>query len=148
MKTIGHHTTSGEGDLFEVRDKAPFISSGGPMDWMGKGYYFWDNDDEAAHYWGKSHYKNNYYIFKSELELNSIDFFDLVGNREHMIFMTKAFQRFSKFKKPEERWSLRKMFDLLRDLNTKPNTLGIFPYKVARCIDCINNGGNKVLIVE
>ncbi len=139
--TTGHHTTKSDGDINRVRQLAPFISSGGYRDWLGKGYYFWDNDIQAAHYWGKSHYNSKYYIFKVELSIKTNTVMDLVGNREHMIDMQNYFVDLKKFKKDSEKWTIRLMLDLLRRLNNLPLYKGIFPFKAVRCIDSTSKYG-------
>jgi hypothetical protein len=51
--------------------------------WLGCGYYFWDSNLEAAHWWGKD-YKDGYVICRSQYDYDSLDYLDLVGNTEHL----------------------------------------------------------------
>lgn len=51
--------------------------------WLGKGHYFWDSEIADAHWWGQLHYHDNYVIYQSEYDYDSLEYFDLLGNTEH-----------------------------------------------------------------
>ncbi len=53
--------------------------------WLGYGYYFWDSSIDRAHWWGKSRYKNNYMICKTEYDKNFhlFDMFDTNHSKEY-----------------------------------------------------------------
>ncbi|MDD2582996.1 MAG: hypothetical protein PHR66_13485, partial [Desulfuromonadaceae bacterium] len=60
MKTIGHHTCSKKNGKAFILENAPFLSeyneTGKVLKFLGTGYYFWDDNIEMAHNWGRSHF--------------------------------------------------------------------------------------------
>ena len=89
MKTKGHHTCLFNGDQESVKKNSPFLAehkpNEGKVQFLGTGYYFWDNNLELAKIWGKSHYGGKYAIIEVDFDLNSDINYDLVGNRSHQI---------------------------------------------------------------
>lgn len=63
---------------------------------LGEGYYFWDDNIERAHKWGNVHYKGHYLIMELPLKLEGDDFLDLVGSREDLRGFCKVFSRIRK----------------------------------------------------
>lgn len=57
---------------------------------LGSGYYFWDNNIERAHKWGQQHYNGKYKILELPLELKGDHFLDLVGSREDIMTLVNA----------------------------------------------------------
>lgn len=53
---------------------------------LGEGYYFWDNNIGRAHRWGKNHCNNRYLILEGDFVLSGDSFLDLVGSREDLMF--------------------------------------------------------------
>lgn len=102
----------------------------------GEGYYFWDNNIEAARWWGKIKYTNRrkrFLILSIDLELNYTDnyFFDLVGNMEHLLKLREYVESINQEYEGElSNWNLNNYIELLKKLNThNPN---YFPYKIIR----------------
>ncbi len=58
--------------------------------WLGHGHYFWDSFVDDAHWWGHAHYHGDYSICQSSYDYDSFDFFDLVGNTEHIAAFEKC----------------------------------------------------------
>ena len=58
--------------------------------WLGHGHYFWDSFVDDAHWWGHTHYHGDYSICQSSYDYDSLDFFDLVGNTEHIAAFEKC----------------------------------------------------------
>ena len=63
--------------------------------WLGKGYYFWAQIEDA-HIWGKESQNNNgfYEIYKSEIDETNI--LDTVFNKEHYELWVEQIEIFSK----------------------------------------------------
>lgn len=139
--TKGHHTlklTSESvsqrlvtGPVFSIykRDKKDKIQP-----FVGEGYYFWDDNIEAARWWGDKHYKGRYRVFTIEFRLNydSGVFLDLVGNRAHLILIGSMINKL-KMRLDCEGWKLNQFLDYFRKNDEqKP---GVFPYRVVRFND-------------
>lgn len=63
--------------------------------WLGKAYYFWENEDDAD-FWGIK-FKNRtgkYDIYKAEIPLDNV--LDTVFNREHYYFWVKQIEKAAK----------------------------------------------------
>ena len=84
-KVLLHHTCKQDGGEDYVRENAPFFaedfSQGGKCQFLGSGYYLWEDDIEQAHHWGKVHYNNQYYIVAFECEIDE-DFLLDLNSRE------------------------------------------------------------------
>ena len=55
--------------------------------WLCPGYYFWEASIDVARWWGKRTYHNNrkgYIVCRSTYDYSGDNFFDLVGDTEHM----------------------------------------------------------------
>ena len=65
------------------RDNADYIEANGPFRcerndaWIGKGFYFWEDNIEWAHKWGKKCYGNRYVICQSSYDLDVKNYLDL-----------------------------------------------------------------------
>lgn len=81
-------TQSAEG---EVKD-----SNSNKLQFLGEGYYFWDNNLKRAHRWGKTHYDGKYLIMQIPLELKGNRFIDLVGSREDISIFCESFKEMRK----------------------------------------------------
>ena len=60
---------------------------------LGEGYYFWDDNIKRAHKWGKQHCKGKYLILELPLELKGDRFLDLVGSREDCRIFYEAYKK-------------------------------------------------------
>ncbi|MEO5979522.1 MAG: hypothetical protein ABIS36_16255 [Chryseolinea sp.] len=85
MNTVGYHTVENR-DVDKIDDNAPFISAGSKA-YLGIGYYFWDDDEEWAHWWGEHHCKNEYIICRANLTCAPDRYLDLHGNQAAMRLM-------------------------------------------------------------
>ncbi len=125
-----------------LKDNKPFA---------GDGYYFWENNIEAARWWGNTHIysrkKMGYRIFKYEFEiLYDGTFFDLVGNMEHIIYLGKLIDKikinFSRRGKDIRDWELNQYITHLRNIaKTNPS---IFPYTAIRFNDYKRVKGERI----
>lgn len=136
MKTLGHHTCSTINGKEYVRTHAPFLAGnqrGGKVQFLGTGYYFWDDNIEMAHRWGDLHFKGNYCVLEFELNMPENIFLDLVGNRRHMhIFLAMALKIQSQFKS-SAKMNIGEIIELLKRFST--DNPEIFPYKIIRAVD-------------
>lgn len=66
-----------------LRD-APFKCDIARDPWLGEGYYFWDTFIELAHWWGWKGYFGRYMILQKIIDYSYDDYFDLVGNTDHI----------------------------------------------------------------
>lgn len=76
MKRILFQTLEDRDNIDFVRKHGPFKCSNKGA-FLGEGYYFWDTNEEHAHYWGKSSYNGYYIIGKLEVPYDSSKVFDL-----------------------------------------------------------------------
>lgn len=142
MKTIGHHTCRKDGGEDYVLTESPFLAKHDPnkkkIQFVGSGYYFWDNNIDLAKIWGKSHYDNSYYVVEIDFELTEDNCYDLVGNRKHQIHLMNFIKQFEdETGNNKEHWTLNQCVQLLRELNKHNND--IFPFKFIRAIDLLNH---------
>jgi len=73
LETIGHQTIEDQNNVDEVEKNGPIKAVFKP--YLGDGYYYWDNNIKAAHWWGSNNYGGNYMICESKLELKRPGFF-------------------------------------------------------------------------
>lgn len=146
MKTIGHHTSDNKGGKKYVIENVPFYSAYLPnqnkVPYLGAGYYFWDDNIEMAHIWGKAQYKNNYFIVEGDLKYDDEKIFDLVGNRRHISYFAEILEKFKEKNYNRDNWEIGKFIEFLKDLERNDERyMGIFPFKVIKAID--NSWRNK-----
>lgn len=136
MVTIGHHTCANKNDKTYILQNAPFRSEfnkeRNKIPFLGGGYYFWDNNLEAARYWGENHYKGNYCIYECVLNIDDNKFLDLVGSRDDMIKLRQLIDKFSR-KIGGENLSLGEILEYFKQLNNLDPTF--FDITIVRAID-------------
>lgn len=69
-----YHTTENRDNPDYVEHNAPFKCTHDA--WLGEGYYFWEEFIENAHWWGRTHYKDNYFICRTSCDLDSLNILD------------------------------------------------------------------------
>lgn len=79
---------------------------------LGWGYYFWDSLIQAAHWWGRTHYRDNYIICQSFYDAHSDRYFDLVGDLTHREMLRECADELRKRK--QEDFSLAEVLELLK----------------------------------
>ena len=71
-KVVLHHTCSQDNGEAFVRKNAPFLAKDNPQNrkyqFLGTGYYLWEDDIEQAKRWGEVHYKNSYFVVEFECD--------------------------------------------------------------------------------
>lgn len=133
MKTIGHHTCLNKGGKKFVFRNAPFLATHdentGKNQFLGQGYYFWDNNIEMAKYWGKKHCNGSYFIVETDIVLKEETCFDLVGNRNHMIVLIETLKILAEMKLERSRsWLVFHVIEFLKSID-------VFDYESIRAID-------------
>ena len=73
------------------KDNPDYVEANGPFlcvnkPWLGKGYYFWDNLMERAHWWGEKHYYGNYMICQASANIDDDKYLDLAGKEQLKYF--------------------------------------------------------------
>lgn len=101
---------------------------------LGAGFYFWDNNIKRAHRWGRQHYQNNYLILEIPLDLKGDNFLDLVGSREDLMKFLKAYR---KIKKKFPGLKIGAFFHGMQTM-TK-NGFSAWPYKIIRALNVKSN---------
>jgi hypothetical protein len=134
-ETVGQHACSKKGEKDSVLKNAPFLSKvqEGTNPFLGSGYYYWEENLDMAHYWGKTHYKGNYFIIENTLALEGDKFLDLVGNRKHMKFVKDLTTRLASKGRPA--WNIGTVLEFARRMNEARNNAIKFPFKAVRAID-------------
>ena len=104
-------------------------------EWLGKGYYFWDNNIDDAHWWGNIHYSGSYIITKSAYDYHSTEYLDLVSLREHKEYIQKACFYLEKRAKKlgrEEKITIGKVIEILKksDRNFKFKAIRACPVPI------------------
>lgn len=143
LKTIGHHTCLKDGGEDFVLQKSPFYAEHNPAQgkhqFLGSGYYFWDNNLELSKVWGKNRCGNNYFVIEIDIDLLSENCYDLVGNRNHQIHLMNALKEYEAelgVDKSKE-WTLNQCISFLKELSNVDEQ--IFPYKLVRAVDLLNH---------
>lgn len=138
MLTIGHHTCSNKGGCTYVSQNAPFISYYDEEEektpFLGTGYYFWDNDLKRAHWWGRKHYKGEYCILETDLNISDELFFDLVGSRLHQQMLASLVVKFAYYGFERDNWTIGNFVEFLKEMEMSDYP-GIFKYKAIRAAD-------------
>lgn len=147
--TKGHHTCKTCVNDTVAKNQAPFKSVYnkrlGTEPFLGEGYYFWDDNIEAAQWWGSTHYKGNYTILEYDFTLSGDCFLDLVGSRQDIKLLLKLRQVLVEQGFREEDLSVSKCIGLLKEIEQKEP--GVFPYTIIRAMD-INCKQNRIKFVN
>lgn len=145
LVTVGHHVCR-KGTKAYLQKNAPFRSVSGKNDsalYLGDGFYFWDDNIERAHQWGKVHYKGDYSILEYPILLKGTDYLDLVGSRQDL----KTFSMLmGKVRKRQSDATISQCITVLQKMEeSKP---GLFPYKAIRVMDVSSKGNTLETFVK
>lgn len=146
INTFGHQTIEKTSESIGDRIKAGPIKSeenngnGSPKKYppfAGDGYYFWEDNIEAADWWGFVKYQRKgkeYRVFRIDLTLryDNQTFFDIVGNRQHLNLLKRLIDKTKKATDCND-WKLHNFIKYFRLLEQK--NPGMFPYKMIRFND-------------
>lgn len=110
MKLEVFHTQSYK----ETKLKNPSLAKGSKQ-WLGDGYYFWQ-DEEFAQWWGNTAKRKNsdsYDIYKAELEFEEDEFIDTVFNKDDYYNFVRTIEKFaSKFQRKHRKVPSLEEFNL------------------------------------
>lgn len=119
-----------------VEENGPFICNWSNA-WLGEGYYFWEAFLNSAHWWGKNHCKNNYFICESSC-LQTIDnCFDLVGNTDHMEIFCKTVDEM------KSKGLIKDKTTVTRILQYIKYDIKVFKFEATRAVGYTSIGENK-----
>ena len=135
--TKGHHTCGQFVNDAVAIKRAPFKSirdqSKRKDPFLGEGFYFWDDNIEAARWWGKSHYYGKYTILEYDFTLSGDHFLDLVGCRRDIRILLTLREKLKKNGCRDDDLTISKCIALLKEIERKAP--GVFPYTVVRAMD-------------
>lgn len=137
FSTKGHHACEDRapGD----HKKAPFYCNSGHA-FLGRGYYFWEDDLPYAKYWGGLRYKSNgkeYLVIEAPLQCDYQYFFDLVGVKAHVNFLVDVKKHLAQRKPELHGWPIGRVIEFLKraSLDKTGMFFGQFNYIMLRCND-------------
>jgi hypothetical protein len=149
MQTVGHHTCKRDGGSEFVLANAPFIAeykeAEGKLPFLGEGYYFWDDNLDLAHHWGRVHYRSRYLILEADLQFDEGELLDLVGSRRDMRYFQELRNELLARGFIQGDWEISKMVALLRKLQQgSPSQGHLFPFLAIRAVDHSMAGHNQI----
>ncbi|MBM1106044.1 hypothetical protein JQC67_07845 [Aurantibacter crassamenti] len=124
-----YHTVDDQGDPDYIENNVPFKSNSENC-WAGVGYYFWENYIEHAHWWGKTHYKDNYVICGCTINIEERNCFDIYGNTAHLEYLEKLRDKLTLV--------VKKSTITLESIIEYASRHNLFPYTIVRMAE-----GNK-----
>lgn len=136
-KVILHHTCKQDGGEDFVLKNAPFLAKDDPAkkkyQFLGEGYYFWEDDVEQAHKWGKTHYRNCYFIVEFDCEIDEVYLLDLNDRRGQKYLQDIKQKLEQSLQKKMDNWSLSQVIQFL--IRSKEE-IGIdFDYRIFKVQD-------------
>jgi hypothetical protein len=145
IKSCGHHTIKKTTESVADRLKtgpvksSAFDQAGKPKPkppFAGDGYYFWEDNIEAADWWGNVKYRKNgdlFRIFKIDIDLiYDGTFLDLIGNRQHLRLIAGLIKK-TKMHVDCGDWKFHHFIAYFRKLESRQK--GMFPFKMIRFND-------------
>lgn len=133
-----HHACACAGGAEYVLREAPFFSvydeGSRRLPFLGSGYYFWDDNLDMAHKWGRTHYKNSYFVLEARCKISSDLILDLVGTRKDLRFLSQILDQFKKSGYARGGWSISQIIEFMKRLSAEFDQ-GIFPFQAIRAID-------------
>lgn len=142
-KVLLHHTCKRDRGSVFVLQNAPFLAKDDERNrkfqFLGSGYYFWEDDIDQAHYWGSVHWgRNNYFIVKFDCEIDDNDLLDLDSKTGQNI-LEKIKEKISKNilitkTKKYNNWSLSQWVTFMYKYN-RICSVG-FDFKAIKVKDC------------
>lgn len=151
IHTVGQHVFKYDPPEYTEKD-APFcafnptcknekLDSGAEpkFQFLGEGFYFWDDNIGRAHNWGKTHYRGKYLILECPLALRGNHFLDLVGSRSDLRVFLDVYMKMRALKPG------LKIGTFLYGMQTMAKHIpNVWPYKVIRALN-VKNNAEKVL---
>lgn len=145
IKSLGHHTILKSYESVSERlrlgpvKSTTFDDKGQPKQkppFAGDGYYFWEDNIDAAEWWGHVHYKRKgkaFRIFKIDIDLvYDGTLLDLIGSRQHIKLIAQLIRK-TKMSVDCKNWRFHHFIAYFRRLEN--NKKGMFPFKMIRFND-------------
>jgi hypothetical protein len=135
-----HHACDCAGGPEYVLREGPFFSAYDEntmrKPFLGSGYYFWDDNLDMAHKWGRIHYQNNYFVLEAKCRIPSDLVLDMVGNRQDLRFFCRCLDLFKNYGHAREDWSVSQIIEFMKQLSMGSETFrDIFPFQAIRAVD-------------
>ncbi|WET47711.1 hypothetical protein PYS58_14120 [Chryseobacterium indologenes] len=110
--------------------KTKFSNQQESIPFLGEGYYFWEENPDAAHSWGKRHYSNVYSIVEySDLTLEGNSLLDLL-DRKYSKYFRELISQFEKKNPRFKTFLLGQWIEMFKNLHLKDGKT--FPYLYIR----------------
>ena len=125
---------------------APFMAYHSPEmnrhQFLGSGYYFWENNIEMAMVWGRVRYDDIYFILEVQFDVTEENCFDLVGNRNHQLYLVDCLEKLYKnFGINRNNWSISQCVYFLRKFNVFNQF--VLPFNFFRVVDLHTHSTSK-----
>lgn len=125
FSTIGYQTILKNNESIPQRlklgpiESIPDDNEIGSSPYSGKGFYFWDGNEDAATEWGRVHYKEKpIRIFKVNFIFETEEILDLVGNTSQIILLGKQIEKIKESIGHEtENWKLSNYIEFLKTID-------------------------------
>lgn len=137
FETIGHHTFENRGQ--DDAENAPYRCTDVNA-FLGKGYYFWEDNLVFAKHWGGVWYlkqEKEYFVGETTIKCDQGDFFDLVGSRVHQKFIRETVKLLATKRAKLSAWPIGKIIEILKAASKDPDNefYEKFNYHVIRAAD-------------
>jgi hypothetical protein len=121
----------------QVENEGPFFCDWNNA-WLGEGYYFWEAFLNSAHWWGKNHCKDYYFICEANCVQTETNCFDLVGDTKHMLIFCEAVDEMKK------KGIITNLTTVTRILQYLKDELKIFKFEATRAVGYTSIGEKKI----
>ena len=121
-----YQTLKNKGNSAYVEREGPF-NCNWENAWLGEGYYFWEAFINSAHWWGKNHCQNNYFICQAFCSMTDTNCFDLVGDTSHMQIFSDAIDQMKTEGLIDQKTTVTRILKYLGDI-------GIFKFEATRAV--------------
>lgn len=138
-----YHTTEHRGNHQEIEARGGVYGDTTDL-FLGRGFYYWEDNYQQALVWGQRRYKGNFYVFSGTITFDLDKMFD-ISTMTHNNFILKLFKQFKaqyKHKTRSDTFFLGLFIDFL--LNLQNDLLRInkinedevfFPFDYSKGID-------------
>lgn len=135
-----YHTTEHRGNHEEIIHNGGVYGDSTDL-FLGKGYYYWENNFDEAKNWGIKRYKGNSFIFCGKFNFDLERMFDLSLN-EHILYIQKLQKKLSVKKKGVGDLKIGVFIDFLIDFQNEQLEKGeitdeelFFPFWYSKGLD-------------
>jgi hypothetical protein len=87
-----YHTTENRGNHSDIEKTGGVFGDTTEL-FLGRGYYYWEDNYSHALVWGQKRYKGHFYIFKGNMELDLDKMFD-ISFMGHNNYIRKLYAKF------------------------------------------------------